>query len=377
MIEAQGDWKVYTGEDTEKGVQRAVVIAKGLNEEQKDFVLKNWDKMDLLSLTRQIFGDQTLENRSSECKLVKKFLAERKVKKKSDPKSSEVILTDEQKEYVQTSIDTLTPHEIGKILFDDSKIAPTSKEVLAISAFANTLENPKQQFPHEDYAQEDYRPPDQISAIVSKVNQFLRKEINHKTMPTIQRKTMEALRGFLNAPRFLQTINSYVSQKNRDMFEAEFVRSVFDKPDLTPDEINIVVTMCQLYIQQITLHKHADLLNVKYEEALNEPKATGLQALAEMVKAKATELKECNKAIADSVKSLSGERSKRQEKQTGNGNSIARLVEWFQDDNERKKALKRAELQAQEDEEEVNRLESISEMKARILGISRSELLNG
>jgi hypothetical protein len=344
-----------------------------LTPEQKQFIAENWKNMDFISLVREAFHNKELNGRSKEAKLVQKFLGTGKTKKE---KIATLELTGSQKEYIENTVDLMTPHEMAKIIFDNKDLKPISKEVDLINSYVKTL-NKKEQFPHEDYAQEDYRPPDQISAVVAKVNKFLGKDINHKTMPTIQRKTMEAVRNFLNAPRFLQTINSYISQRNRDMFEQEFVRSVFDKPDLTPDELNIVITMCQLYNQQVTLHRHLDMLNIKYEENLNEQDGKISMALAEMVKAKSAELEKCNKAISDLVKFLSGERSKRQEKQGAGNVSIARLVEWVRDEAERKKALQRAELQTQEDEAEVKRLEEISDTKARILGISKSELLHG
>lgn len=345
-----------------------------LTSDQKEFVLENWNTMGLLALTRRTFLDNSLNGRSLEAKSVQKFLGERKVKKKNE--SIELSLTDDQKEYVQTSISSLTPHEVAKIIFDNPKLEPLSQEVRLVTEYAKTLDN-KGQFPHEDYAKGEYRPPDQLSAVVTKVNHYLRKDLSLKTMPTIQRKAMEAIRNFIHAPRFLLTINSYIAQKTRDMFEGEFIRTVFDKPDLTTDELNIAITLCQHYVMGVNIHRHLDLLNTRYEETLNDPKSTGLQSLAEMVKAKATELKECNKAQTELTKFLSGVRSQRQEKQGGSQNSVARLVEWFQDEQERKKALQRAELQAKEDEEEVDRIESIPELKARILGMSRSELLHG
>ena len=349
-----------------------------LTPEQKEFILENWNKIGLLALTRRTFENSTLNGRSPEAKTVQKFLGERKVQKKGEKTKEELLtLTESQEEFVKNSIETLTPHEIAKIIFDNQNLEVLSKEVIAVDNFAKTLGITTEQFPHDAYPSSDYRPPDQLSAVVTKVNKFLRKDFSLKTMVNIQKKTMEAIRNFLHAPRFLQTINSYGSEKTREMFEGEFVRSVFDKPDLTPDELNIVITLCQHYVMGVTLHRQIDMLNTKYEDVLNDPDAKITTALADMVKAKTDELNKCNKAQAELVKFLSGERSRRQERQGGSQASIAQLVEWFRDEQERQKALKRAAIQAKEDEEEVDRIESISEMKARILGLSRSELLHG
>ena len=348
----------------------------GLTKQQEQFVLDNWNKIDLLLLVRQTFNNHELTLRHAEAKLVKKFLAERKLKKEIVTGNTHV-LTESQKEYIRNGIDTLTPLEIAQIIFDNRKLEPTSQEVILIQNYVNSLDKGTKKFPHDDYAEEEYRPPDQLSAVVTKVNQFLRKDLSLKTMPTVQKRTMEAVRNFLHAPRYLQTINSYLSKKAREMFEGEFVRSIFDKPDLTPDELNLVITLCQHYVMGVTLHRQLDMLNIRYEETLNDPDGKLTVPLAEMVKAKSMELEKCNKAQTDLTKFLNGERSKRQERQGSGQISVARLVEWFRDEKERKQALKRAEIQNLEDEEEVKRLEEISETKARVLGISKSELLYG
>lgn len=379
MSEEQGDWKVYKENKIEEGLKEADKILTPiiLNEEQKKIILETWDKTDFISLVKLVFKTEGLDGRSKEAKLVQKFLSERKLKKKNQPKEI-LILNESQKEYIRNSIQTLTPHEIGKIIFDNSKLDPSSEEIKIINTYAETLKNDGvEQFPHEDYPNGEYKPPDQLSAVVTKVNKYLRKDLSLKTMPMIQKKSMESVRNFIHAPRFLQTINSYISAKSREMFEGEFVRTVFDKPDLTPDELNVAITLCQHYVMGVTLHRHLDMLNTKYEEVLNDPDGKMTQAFAEMIKAKSTELKECNKAQTELTKFLSGERSKRQDKQGSSNISMAKLVEWFRNDEERTQALKRAELQAQEDEAEVKRLEEVSETKARVMGISKSELLYG
>lgn len=349
-----------------------------LTDEQKEFIKNNWDKMDLQTLTRKVFNDGSLDGRSKEARVIRKYLGDRRPKTTQFEKKPDIILTDSQKEFIENNIGSMTPFEIAKVIFDDAELPPLSKEVLTIDKYVKEeLEDDVERLPHEDYAQGEYKAPDQLSAVVTRVNIFLRTDLTLKNMPLVQRKAMESIRDFLHAPRFIHTINSYVTRKAREMFEGEFLRTVFDKSDLTPDELNLSITLCQLYVQQVTLHRHLDMLNQKYEDVLNDPDGKVTVALSEMIKAKTGELEKCNKAQSDLVKFLSGERSKRQEKQGGTNTSISRLVEWFRDEEERKRALQRAAIQAEEDEDEIDKLETISEMKARVMGISKSELLNG
>ena len=55
--------------------------------------------------------------------------------------------------------------------------------------------------------------------------------------------------------------------------------------------------------------------------------------------------------------------------------SIISLVQLFQDEEERKNMVKIAEMQKQIIREEANRLESMGEWKARVLGISKDDII--
>jgi hypothetical protein len=57
--------------------------------------------------------------------------------------------------------------------------------------------------------------------------------------------------------------------------------------------------------------------------------------------------------------------------------SILNLVEMWKDEESRQKMLELAERKKQSLKEEVGRLETIDEMKAKILGINEDEVLNG
>src|ERR1041385_6964876 len=99
-----------------------------LSQDQKEFIISNWDKLDFLSLVRQVFQNQTLDGRSKEARTVRKFLASRQLKKEIVSNQT-VTLIESQKEYIKNSIDSMTPLEIGKIIFDNPKLEPLSKEV--------------------------------------------------------------------------------------------------------------------------------------------------------------------------------------------------------------------------------------------------------
>jgi hypothetical protein len=72
---------------------------------------------------------------------------------------------------------------------------------------------------------------------------------------------------------------------------------------------------------------------------------------------------------------LQGDRSKRiSSKQQQNANILA-LVQLFQEEEERGVMLKIAELQKRSAKEEADRLESMPDWKARVLGISKEDVI--
>ena len=69
---------------------------------------------------------------------------------------------------------------------------------------------------------------------------------------------VESCIRFLGAPRFIQVINTYTSGSDRKLFEAEFIRTVWNKPDLTSDELNLYINVCMDYIhlKNISIHSY-------------------------------------------------------------------------------------------------------------------------
>jgi hypothetical protein len=63
-----------------------------------------------------------------------------------------------------------------------------------------------------------------------------------------------------------------------------------------------------------------------------------------------------------------------QSKQKENASLLA-LVQFFQDEDERKNMVKIAEMQKALVSEEANRLEGMDEWKARILGLSKHDVI--
>ena len=76
------------------------------------------------------------------------------------------------------------------------------------------------------------------------------------------------------------------------------------------------------------------------------------------------------------LESLKEKRSDRLKNQLKENASILNLVEMWKSEESRTKMIKLANLRKEAVSEEVEKLSSMDEMKARIMGISEEEVLN-
>ena len=183
---------------------------------------------------------------------------------------------------------------------------------------------------------------------------------------------LESTLKFLCAPRFVQVINTYSAMDDRDLFEAEF-GTVWDKPDLTSDELNLYVNVCMDYIHLKNISKAIDKLNRMFEDCEDQQDMT--VRLAELLKTKSEEYNQCEKRQETLIARLNGDRKERIKNKHRDNASILSLVKIFQNESDRKRMVEMAEKQKLLIEEEANQLERMDVWKARVLGISKDDVI--
>jgi len=99
-----------------------------------------------------------------------------------------------------------------------------------------------------------------------------------------------------------------------------------------------------------------------------------------LVEAISTSRNEYNQSVSRQQKLLQDlkvKRSDRLSKQVKENASILNLVELWKEEESRKEMIRLAEMRKELLSKEVERLSTIDEIKARILGLSKDEVLNG
>ena len=348
-----------------------------LTEDQKNIIRENSKNIsDLSELTALVFPEaENVDGRTKEGRAVRGFLLRNKIdyETKHVYPREDIILSDEQKSFIDESIGQgMTCMQIASILFPDQRLVHSSKEYMTVYNYVD--DNESIATPASESAiNKRYFPPKAASKIVKKINDCAQTNIDENKLSLQQRKGMESLGGFLASPRFIQVINNYDSQEDRDLFEAEFVRATWDKPDLTSDEINLYINVCMDYIHLKNIQGAINKLNRMFDEAEDQQDLT--VRLAELLKTKSEEYNQCEKRMESLIQKLQGDRSKRINNKQQQNASILALVQLFQEEEERAVMLKIAELQKQAAREEADHLESMPDWKARVLGISKEDVI--
>ena len=348
-----------------------------LTEEQKEEILKLFKKNpDLMFITRKIFNDEDIDGRSKQGRAVRNFLAgqDKRANTSLAPKVELVHLDKEQKEFLMTdNIEVgMNALEIARLTFKDRDVQPLSMKHRVIVDFLKTY-RPEVVDDNEIITKEKWTPPKSINRAIVKINNFCGTRLEEMYLQTKQKRLVEQLILYFKSPRFNHFINQYATIADRSLFESEFVRAVWDKPDLTNDELNLYVTVCANYVRQKHIQMRIDKLNALLDDQDNERDIT--MRLTEIIKATSEELNQCEKRIESLTKDLNGSRTARLKAKGEENGSIFALVEAFQDREERDRMIMMAEMQNKLIEEEADRLESMDDYKARILGISKKELL--
>lgn len=348
----------------------------GLTKEQQQYIEDNYKETpDLIQLTKAVFMDETLDGRSKEGRAVREYMAAKDYKYKTSKhlKVKAVTLNKDQKEFILENVDAgMKAFEITRLLFGDRNVTPLSKETLTVAEFIK--KNAPEEVHVDDTALgERYKPIKKLDSIIKKVNECADQNLTEERLTIQLRKGLEALLGFLKAPRLVQTINNYTNKSDRILFEAEFIRATWDKPDLTSDEVNLYINVCIDYINLMNIQKAVDKLNHMFEQCEDQRDMT--VRLAELLKTKSEEYNQCEKRMESLITRLNGDRAKRVANKQQQNASILSLVQLFQEEEEREVMIKIAEMQKKLVKEEADDLESMPDWKARVLGLRKDDVI--
>lgn len=347
-----------------------------LSKEQEDFILNNYKLVrDLNVLTKRVFGNEDIDGRSIQGKLVRAFLVKNKLDYKTSKhtKVDAIELTEANKHFIiQSAEQGMSSFAIAELLFPDKEVKKLGAEQRAVLEHIRTVnENfvPSQ----ENGLLTNYSPPKTYLRLIKKIFDSTGLQLEETKLSRNQKNCLDKLAINLSNSRFVKIINNFSSKDDRLLFEEEFTRLTWDKPDLTADELNLYMNVCKEIINLEVISKHLHKLNELFDQTEEQQEMT--VRLAEIIKAKSSEYHQCEGRIENLTKKLQGDRAERMKNKQRENASIISLVQMFQDEEERKNMIRIAEMQKQLVRTEAERLEGMAAFKARVLGISQEDVI--
>lgn len=347
---------------------------------EKEKSLKLFESLegDLSECTKQLFEDPNEKGSTVRGRALRKYWVQRGLSYRTKVKKRVVkhFLTEAERSFAKQHYGPeMTKIEVAQLLWPKESKSKGFAETERFIALCEYITN---EFPsviglRDDAAGEKYTPPHILTTAIKRLNKVASTEFEINRINLRDKKCLEKLITFLNAPRFLQVINSYITKQSRELFESEYIRSTWDKPDLTSDELNLYVNVCMDYVNLKEIEQHKQKLNLMFDDTEGQNELT--MRLTEMLKTKAEEYNQCINRVDKMLAKLNGERAKRVANQEQRNASIISLVQLFQDEEERKLMIKMAEMQKKVVRKEADEVEKMSDWKARVMGIRKEDAI--
>lgn len=353
-----------------------------LTPEQKTQILEMWNsgKDALKDLVSTVFGPE-YDGRSKQAFAVKKFLSERQLKARpaQEYNSKTFDLSEVQKDFIRGNADTMRPMELLKTLFPDMENPSiASKEGRAIVDFYKSLEINYKIDKIKFDTNEKWTPPKQYSHAISRIHNYCssEKKMDINNLSSKERIQLDSLIRYMNVFRFSYMMNEYKDLRDRDLMESSFIRFTHDKTNLTEEEVDLYMNWCVDIVNFTRIQREiGELTELRDRYMENETKFP--QALVDQIN-KLHEAQDSNqKRQKIAQNDLSGKRKDRLEALGNQNVSVLQLIDNFKEYQKRKLLVDFAEARKKDLETEVQRIDSMDDLKIRIFGITRDEILNG
>ena len=288
-------------------------------------------------------------------------------------KVEEVVLTDDHKKFILNHIKDNRVIDLARDLFPDRKVAPLGREVRTINKFLDSVGERVVRKNEETPVDEKYEPPTTFHDILKRVNNYLHTSLTSQSVTAYNKKCLEMTINFLHSPRFLQEINNYASIEKRVAFESEFIRGVFDKPDLQSDEVNLYINLCNDYIQSSDIKKQLEKLNGILDGITDDPDGKISMGITEAIGKVTSSYNECVNRHQKLYSLLNTTRSKRILDKNSATANIVNIIEFFREEDGRQRFLRQAELLKDTRISEVRKIEKLDDVLLLALGMTMEE----
>lgn len=324
-----------------------------------------------LQLARDAFSNQSLTENSEEYDNVKNYAVR-------VHKGIEIYnFTEDQLNYIAENGENMRPSDIARILFPD-KSGGLIQETKSVVTVLDSLDIKYSKEIEPPTIIEDYAPvttDHKIIAVINRANPDAKYSIT--SLDSEKKRCIAAVKKHLNSSRFIQMVNSIRNPNHRIVFEEEFVKDVYDKPDLPPPEVAAYMNLANEYVISLIVTEQINNLNDRLKEATDDTEDGRKYSknLVDAATTKAKEFNDCHSRMDKLRQDLIGKRHDRLKHMSDVNKSLAKFVELAKTEEGREYMLKLAEKREEELKQETIRISNLSDLVAEIHGISVSEIL--
>lgn len=182
--------------------------------------------------------------------------------------------------------------------------------------------------------------------------------------------------NYLNSFRLKYVVDSFEENSDKELFESSFIGYTWDKPDLTAEEVDSYINLALDIVNLANTQKQINRLTKLLNETADDTEGKRISmSLAETIHNAQTEYHQNKTRQQKLAEGLQGKRSERINAQIKSNASILNLVSLWKEETERKKLIKYAKFQEQKLVEEIDRLTSLDDLKCKIFGVSKEEII--
>ena len=369
-------WDVEQEESTpatKRKLEAKVIVLSNI---QKELVLNRWKDESktppsIAELLKLAFPKENLDGRSKQASFIKELLVENGCDVTEKQEKEDEELKPEHREYIRNNCSSMKIMEMARTLFGNN-IQPGSMEVKQISALVRGFGGDKS----DDI--KEYVAPNTADRVVARVRNYVEEAKNWdaKKLTPGQKKNVEALMNYLASHRFKHQIDSYEENNDKELFEHQFIKYTFDKPDLTQENCDQYILLCSEILNGSQIQKTINMLQREQDRFLNEEGKVSM-AVVEAVKTARQEHGDCVKRQQALYKSLTQERSDKLSEDIKDKATLLNLFSAWKNYETRQQILKLRQNKKEDLRKELHEIDNMDEMKQRVLGLSIEEVIDG
>ena len=358
-----------------------------LTDEQWERVKKEWNDNkesppSISKLTQLIFGDETLDGRTKEGKAIKRKLAEHKMvaitSAHKDQLKGMLELDEANQEFIRNNFENMSAVEMARVLFNKPRLTNLSQEARTIAHFLQKSDLLQGRENPEDVPIKDYRPPHNLDQTITRVQRFVNIVVDKGKLNGKQKKDYESLRRYLHNTRFMRQISSYEKNLDRDLFESSFVRYTYDKFNLTEEEVDEYIVLATEVVIGTSIQARVETLRAMLERQAEDGDGGRIRmGLVEAISTSQTEYHQSVSRQQNLLKSLKVKRSEKESKEKNATANVLNLIEVWKEEETRNEMIDMAEVRNAKIDKTIVELSEMDELKCRVMGISRDEIIHG